>query len=385
MKTKEVIILFLLINISIAFSAELTLEPETINTKTGEEFTINIVLDNNENVYGLDFKLNNINGMELTNYEFLNRTNNSMTNVVQQSDYVRFGILFSPNTAGILPGEGNMIKLTYNASDALNEHLLFSNVFLSDDSGNSIQTATKGSNITIIQPTARLSCTNTYGYNGETITIQIHANRINTDIGGIDFYQNFDNKLRYITASKTTATNNAMLATNPESGRVRLGLVGTNITETTHILDVKYEIIENSGISILNFSDTTISDIDGNLLNTESNNNCEIEIEEINTPAGDSGSSGGGGISNSDSQNTATPAPVNAWDSHSSLLDGEDYDEPAFFTQTEPEEVEEKSGLTVIDEETTKKKTKGRSMPLAIITLTALIGLAVVVVFELKK
>ena len=394
MKRKEAIILFLLINISIALAAELKLEPQTISKITGEEFTIDIILENNENIYGVDFKLNNINGLNLIGYEFLNRTNNSITTVLEQGNYLRVGILFSPNTTGILPGNAALIRLTYNATDAIDSQLLFSEVFLSEENGGEVQTIKKGADITIILPSAYMSCENTYGYNGETVNVQIHANRINTDIGGVDFYQNFDSKIRYISAS-ATAQANGMLQSNPENNKVRLALAGINLTETTHIIDVKYEIMADSGISELNFSAVEISDTNGNLLNIESNNNCEIEIEQINLPSDTGGSAGGGGGgSSSDSQNnnqnTATPGSSNVWDSFSSAIDNEEdfnekTDEPVFYTQTKSEEKEENTETEKIDKEANKKKTKGRSLPIALITLIALIGLAVMVVFEVKK
>jgi len=395
MKIKEAIILLLLMNISIAFAAELTLEPEIINTKTEEEFTIDIILKNNESIFGIDFKLNKINGLNLLDHKFLNRTNNSMTNVAEQNEYMRFGILSSPNSTGISAGNKSIIRLKYKANNSIDGDLSFSNVFLSNKNGQAVSTTTKGSNITIVQPKASLSCIGDEGRKDETVTIKVYADIENSEAGGIDFYQNYDNKLRFITAEKTAATNNAILAINAQSGKIRIALAGVNITGITHILNLKYEITTSVyGDSDLEFTDITISDVDGELLSSSQNNDCSVTIlGAINNPSGPSGSGGGGGSNaenNAQNQNTETPSSL--MDSYSSLLDkgypkesdGKN-NEQVFYTQTEPEHKEEKTEKEEITEETNEKKTKNRSLPLALITLTALIGLAVVVVFELKK
>lgn len=393
MRKKEAIILFLLLNISLVFATELNIEPETISSQPGEIFSINIMLQNNENIFGIDFQLNKINGLELLNYSFLNRTKNSMTNVVEQEEFIRFGIIFSANTTGITIGNERIIKLNYNSTQILNEELLFSKIFLSDKKGQEIQTNTTGTNIIIKERNADLTCVGTEGAKDDKIIIKIYAEPEEVDIGGLDFYQNFNNEITYISTSKTTATNNALIVVNPETEKIRIAMAGVNITEKTHILDITYEINNPQQSTVeLDFSDITISNTKGELISLSQSNICSIKINEkteITIPSSGSSRGGGGGI-NKVKENTEEKTKqisTNLLDSYTSLLNKnpeenkEKKTEPVFFTQEKPAEIEE--NIKSEEQEETKKSKK--SIPFAIITLTALIGLAVVVVFELKK
>ncbi|RLE46614.1 hypothetical protein DRJ25_03920 [Candidatus Woesearchaeota archaeon] len=387
MKTKEVIILFLLINICIAFAAELTIEPEKINAKTSETITACIKLNNNQSIYGADFRVNKPQGMSLTNYEFLNRTNNSMTSMKELKNEIRFGILFSPNSTGLKAGDDCIIKLTYNATRTSNTELNLTGVFLSDAKGQEIHATTKGSNITITQPSAHLSCSDKIAYQGETTKINIYAKTNNTNIGGIDFTQEYDSRLSYMTASLPQSLSAAMLATHPSSKKIRFAIANMNITGTNHILTINYDIIGSSGISVLNFKDITISDTEGNLITTTSEN-CNIEIEKFPSPPSAAGSGGGGGGSSkkTDKKKTkaSTEAPASAQDYYSSFTDAKkETKEPVFTTQNQ--EKKEETRTEKPEKKTIKKKTGTKSLPLALISLTALIGLGVVLLFQLKK
>ena len=387
MKTKEVIILFLLINICIAFAAELTIEPEKINAKTSETITACIKLNNNQSIYGADFRVNKPQGMSLTNYEFLNRTNNSMTSMKELKNEIRFGILFSPNSTGLKAGDDCIIKLTYNATRTSNTELNLTGVFLSDAKGQEIHATTKGSNITITQPSAHLSCSDKIAYQGETTKINIYAKTNNTNIGGIDFTQEYDSRLSYMTASLPQSLSAAMLATHPSSKKIRFAIANMNITGTNHILTINYDIIGSSGISVLNFKDITISDTEGNLITTTSEN-CNIEIEKFPSPPSAVGSGGGGGGSSkkTDKKKTkaSTEAPASAQDYYSSFTDAKkETKEPVFTTQNQ--EKKEETRTEKPEKKTIKKKTGTKSLPLALISLTALIGLGVVLLFQLKK
>ena len=390
MKTKEVIILFLLINICIAFAAELTIEPEKINAKTSETITACIKLNNNQSIYGADFRINRPQGLSLTNYEFLNRTNNSMTSMKELKNEIRFGILFSPNSTGLKAGDDCIIKLTYNATRTSNTELNLTGVFLSDAKGQEIHATTKGSNITITQPSAHLSCSDKIAYQGETTKINIYAKTNNTNIGGIDFTQEYDSRLSYMTASLPQSLSAAILATHPSSKKIRFAIANMNITGTNHILTINYDIIGSSGISVLNFKDITISDTEGNLITTTSEN-CKIDIEKFPSPpsAAGSGSGGGGGITKKTNKEkkASTEAPASMEDYYSSFTNPKktstEKKEPVFTTQNQ--EKKEETRTEKPEKKTIKKKTGTKSLPLALISLTALIGLGVVLLFQLKK
>ncbi len=392
---KEVIILMLLL-MPFVYATELIISPEITENDIGENFTIDIVLENNESLYGLDFKLNKINNLELVDYAFLNRTNNSMTNFVEETNTYRFGILFATNTNGLTTGNGAIIRLTYQGNETLEEELLFSNVFLSDKNGNEIQTNTNQANVTITEPAqpitnnAHLTCTGSYGYQGETVTIQIYLHNNKTDIGGIDFYQNFGSKVIFKSATTTSATTNGMLATNPETGKVRIGIAGVNITQTeTIILNVKYEITAATGGSILTFSTVKISDTEGNLIEITTNkmDDCTIDIETL--PDNSNTGIGAGGGSDSSNSNSNTNANTNAGGGitpYTSLLGKQktkeiEQEQPVFHTQTTEEETEESEK----EETTVVKKRTSKAVPIAIVGVTALMGIALYFVFGYRK
>lgn len=403
---KELIItaIILLLNIILVSGAELRLSPELITTKTGDTFEINIILENNQNIYGLDLSIENLTNINLVSYEFTDRTNNSMKTLTQTTDKIRIGVLYSKNETGITQGNESIIKLILNASEIYQNIIIPVKTYLSDENGTSIQTTTKGSNVTIIKPTAYLSCTDNYGEDGDivTTTIKIHPN--NTEIGGIDFKQNYDTKVSYTTASKTTETNNAILSTNPESGKIRIVLAGTNITQTTNIATINYEITSTTaGKTNLSFEDISISETNGKLIFIEQSQNCEIDIDaKSTTPPSTGGSTGGGGggsgSSNQPSQEQPTELknPSSSFDAYASLLgkqNNQDNQEENIqkqeitektYIQKEDKNMEETSEK-IQEEQTTEKTTKRRSVPLAIISLTALAGLGIVFVYEIRN
>ncbi len=369
--------MLVLLLIPITYAAELFLIPKSAEANIGENFTINIFLENTESVYGLDFKLNKINGIELIDYEFLNILNNSMTNFVNNTNDIRFGILFAPDTNGLIAGNESIIKLTYKANDEINNQLNFSNIFLSNKNGNQIQTSTTGAELSITEKEqAYLTCTGGSGKKGEIVTIIVYA-QTNTEIGGIDFNQNYNTKIEYKTAEKTTATSEAILALNPESNKIRIAIAGTNINAPTPIVDIKYEITGDSGDVLLTFSNITISDTNGMLIETSQSDNCYIYIEQTSEPETPQAGTGGGGDSSKD-QNTKS-----AYDTYTSQLNKKTpaTEEPTFFTQIKPEKKEEPK----VEEKKEPEKTKRRTLPIVIMALLTAAGLGAVIIFELKK
>ena len=137
-----------------AFAVSIAVVPSSQTITAGETFTADIVLDNNETIWGFSFKLHEgiASDIELLSAEPQPRIEGGLNSAAENGNKVTVFSAFAGTTPGIAEGTGAVYKLVYSVPESVpaGQHFLDpQELYVSNSQGASIQATITGATINV--------------------------------------------------------------------------------------------------------------------------------------------------------------------------------------------------------------------------------------------
>ncbi len=321
MRNLIILAIFLTILPSTMAAVTLTIEPSTQTIQPGENFAVNVVLDNSETIWGFSFKLYEepIGAIFLSEAQPQQRISGGLNSATELGDKVTVFSAFAGSSAGIPAGTGAVYTLHYSVPASATPgtyQLEARDLYVSNSQGFSVPATVSGTTVEVEDNGyAGLWLPDISTKVGKTADATLCATNTHPgkELKGIDVTIKHNSAIAEVeNVQLLKGTGSSSI----EKGSTHITATGTSVQSSdcgqnsgVSIAKITYKGL-SAGKTALSFSTIELSDGQGQLFSVQTGNReGELDVTGQSTSSGSGGGGGGGGSSVKTATDTCRKCP----------------------------------------------------------------------------